>query len=150
MVAFQFPISILADSIPAINHGMTWTKLEYIFVYPMSRCTGRTDDENFREALRSDIRLHFGMLQQRFGLRAKDKYIVHLAIEERLHPKTVPCQKHLIAQTVPDGKSKNAIQLFRTVRSPFDIGMEQNLRIAFREKMMPALLEFDFELRGII
>ncbi|MNN96538.1 hypothetical protein D3C81_2155500 [compost metagenome] len=68
---------------------MTRAKLEYIFVYALSRCAGRTDDEDFRQTFRSYLRLNLGMLQQRFGFRAKDKHIIHLAIEQGFHTQTV-------------------------------------------------------------
>ncbi|MNL67403.1 hypothetical protein D3C87_1919840 [compost metagenome] len=90
------------------------------------------------------------MLQQRFGLRAEHQRVIHLAVEQRLHAETVAGQKHLLPQAVPDGKREDAVQLLRAVRSPFDVGMQQHLCIAVGEEMMPPLLEFIFQLVGVI
>ncbi|MNC55827.1 hypothetical protein D3C75_1053810 [compost metagenome] len=116
----------------------------------MSRCSGRTDNEDFRQTFRSYLRLNLGMLQQRFGFRAKDKHIIHLAIEQRFDSKPVTCQKQMLAYAVPDSKGKDSVQLLSAVRPPFHVGVEQNLRVTLGQEAVPALFELAFELACII
>jgi hypothetical protein len=81
-------------------------------------------------------------LEERLGLRGKGKKGRCVTVIERLYAKAIAGEEeHLLAQ-VHDAEGEHAVEALDTVRSPFLVRVQDDLRVASRAESMPFAGEF--------
>ena len=75
------------------------------------------------------------MCQQRLDLAAKENGILAHRVKKRFDAHRVTGDEQLLAIRIPDGKRKDAIEFFHTGVLPFQIRLQDDLRIAVRRQL---------------
>ena len=101
------------------------TGLQFLHIteHPAPRRAAGAKQQHIGQSMGIHLRRDFRMAEQRFQLGAKDQAVPAQGIEQRFDPDAVPRQKQLLRPLLPHGKSKNAVQLFQTVRPPLGKSM---------------------------
>jgi hypothetical protein len=121
-----------------------------IFKHAVSAGPGRAYAEDLVETRLADPGFYAGETQESFDLGGEDHGFFNNGIEQRFDPGPISVKHKALHDRVHDGYGKDAVELCDKVRTIFQVGGQDDFRVAGSLEAMAKRFQFIPQLMGVV
>ena len=135
---FEFPVGGVGQALRGQNGKMTGQQGADLPEHTGFRRAGRSEQQQGAKAVLVDDRFDRRVAQHGVDGRAEDQSGAGGGEKQRLDAQTVAAERKTAFVLFPHGEGENAVQTGKSLRAPFQIGVQQHLGVRAAEKAVSA------------